>query len=303
LDLAVAYAFSLGSVQYGAVAVLVGNGDGTFRSSGAYSLPGIPDSIVLGDLNGDGTLDLVVTTNDTGVSPARGAVSVLLGNGDGSFQDARSFDVGAGAYGVAVGDVNGDGLPDLAVASGSGVMVLAGNGDGTFQLGVNYRAGSSPRSVALADLNGDGAIDLAVANSDSGNISVLLNGTVAPSVSRPRKGTSSTPAAQHLRSDPIFTQALALLTSSRLKEAVFAISNPAALPSTQRSESTNLLDRYSFRFLEEHRATAGRPASLTDHWTAILARQTSDEGRGEQLFAEAVAQDWDRWLAASLWLE
>jgi hypothetical protein len=105
-------------------------------------------------------------------------VSVLLGNGDGTFQAARNFAAGIRPYSVAVGDFNGDGTPDLAVAndtfSGT-VSVLLGNGDGTFQAARNFAAGSYPYSVAVGDFTGDGTLDLAVANDTfSGTVSVLL---------------------------------------------------------------------------------------------------------------------------------
>jgi hypothetical protein len=74
---------------------------------------------------------------------------------------------------VAVGDFNGDRVPDLAVANRSGVAVLVGDGDGTFQAPVNYPAGTLPRSVVVADFNGDTLLDLAVSNDDN-KISVLL---------------------------------------------------------------------------------------------------------------------------------
>ena len=74
-------------------------------------------------------------------------MSVLLGNGDGTFQPAASFAAGAVPVSVALGDVNGDGRPDLAVANGgsdSTVSVLLGNGDGTFQAAVSFSAGDIP---------------------------------------------------------------------------------------------------------------------------------------------------------------
>jgi hypothetical protein len=103
-------------------------------------------------------------------------VSVLLGNGDGSFQDARSFAAGSGPRSVAAGDFNGDGLLDLAVAGDSGVSVLLGNGDGSFQDARIFGAGYGPNSVAVGDFNGDGLLDLAVAVSGSGARVLLGNG-------------------------------------------------------------------------------------------------------------------------------
>ncbi|MDB4433404.1 VCBS repeat-containing protein [bacterium] len=130
-----------------------------------------PRSVAMGDLNGDGTLDLAVPSWDFWA----GAVAVLLGNGDGTFQSAVDYAVSDGPRSVAMGDLNGDGALDLAVASGwsDDVSVLLGHGDGSFESAVDYGAGSGPRSVAMGDVNEDGAPDLAVAN--GGGVSVLIN--------------------------------------------------------------------------------------------------------------------------------
>jgi FG-GAP-like repeat len=121
-------------------------------------------SLAVDDLNGDGNLDLVranALTDD---------VSVLLGNGDGTFQAAASYFAGEFASSVAIGDLTGDGNLDLAVTTGL-ASVLLGNGDGSFQSPVNYFAGQVAFSVAVADLNGDGELDLAVADLFSDDVS------------------------------------------------------------------------------------------------------------------------------------
>src|SRR5206468_5762063 len=98
-------------------------------------------------------------------------VSVLLGNGDGTFQPAQQFEAGSGPNAVAVGDFNGDGIQDLAVADygvypqrANTVSILIGNGDGSFRPPQAVQVGNAPSFVAVGDLNRDGRADLAVSN-------------------------------------------------------------------------------------------------------------------------------------------
>jgi hypothetical protein len=159
LDLAVA---NFGS---NSVSILLGKGSGVFQVPVNYGAGNFPSSVAVGDFNGDGFLDLAVTdTND--FLEGDGAVSILLGNGDGTFQNAVNYAASPGyPYFVAIADLNNDGNLDLAVANhGGDLAVYLGNGDGTFQAGVNYVAGENPQSVAIGDFNGDGILDLAVTN-------------------------------------------------------------------------------------------------------------------------------------------
>jgi hypothetical protein len=162
------------------VLVMLGNGDGTLGAPSTYATNGSPAALAVGDFNGDGRLDLATAGGGTSSTP--GAVSILLGNGDGTFQSARSFADGLDPQSLAVADFNGDGKADLAEAdfgfngANAGVSVLLGNGDGTFQNALKYPAGPNPVAVVAADFNADGFPDLAVANNaDSANVSVLLN--------------------------------------------------------------------------------------------------------------------------------
>jgi hypothetical protein len=160
----------------GSVGVLLGNGDGTFQAAATYGLVGYGSvmSVAVADVNGDGKPDLLVAV-ELASDGFSGAVNVLLGNGDGTFQAAVPYGSGGVlAQSVAVADVNGDGKPDLVVANqditnSSGAIgsvgMLLGNGDGTFQAAVSYGSGGYfAFSVAVADLNGDGKPDLLVAN-------------------------------------------------------------------------------------------------------------------------------------------
>ncbi|MGE7416486.1 beta strand repeat-containing protein, partial [Methylobacterium tarhaniae] len=156
------------------LSVLLGNGDGTFQAQqtfGTGTASG-PRSVVVADVNRDGKLDLVSANIDSN------AVSVLLGNGDGTFQAQQSYSIGAGSQpsSVAVADVDGDGTLDLVVTNlgKSSVSVLSGNGNGTFQTPQTLGTGSKPIFAAVADLNGDGKRDVVTANQGAGNVSVLL---------------------------------------------------------------------------------------------------------------------------------
>src|SRR6266446_1648514 len=93
------------------VAVLLGNGDGTFQPARIFTVGTNPRSVAVGDFNRDGKLDLVVA------NVGSDNVSVLLGNGDGTFQTAQTFAVGSAPWSVAVGDFKGDGKLDLVVAN------------------------------------------------------------------------------------------------------------------------------------------------------------------------------------------
>ena len=210
----------------GEVSVLLGNGDGTFQLAVGYDSGGEgAASVVIADVNSDGKPDLIVANGCLGTNCANGSVAVLLGNGDGTFQPAVLYDSGGNrAVSVAVGDLNGDGKPDLVVANqcqagGSlrtgplslcndgfaTVSVLLGNGDGTFQPAVPYSwTGDGAASVAIADVNGDGNPDLVVAvqyydhRSTIGEVSVLLgngDGTFQAATSYKSGGIQATSVA------------------------------------------------------------------------------------------------------------
>jgi hypothetical protein len=156
----------------GSAGVLLGNGDGTFQTAQAYDSGSFYAlSLAVGDVNRDGNPDLLVGHND-GTNHGRSTVSVLLGNGDGTFQTAQKHD--SGGYqvtSIAVQDVNGDDRPDVLVVnrgertndfSNGKVSVLLGNGDGTFAPRISYRGASYASSIAVGDVNRDGKPDLLI---------------------------------------------------------------------------------------------------------------------------------------------
>jgi hypothetical protein len=163
---------------------LLGNGDGTFASAKSYSASANGGSsifVLAADFNGDGVLDLAVLNQAVNID---GDLSILIGNGDGSFQPPVSYAAGGPTpQWAAVGDFNGDQKIDIAVviATTDTLAILLGNGDGTFQAPATYAVESSPQGLAVADFNHDGQLDIAVANEcgkdlgcRKGTVSVLL---------------------------------------------------------------------------------------------------------------------------------
>jgi hypothetical protein len=189
------------------VGVLINNGAGGFNTVvNTPNLSNVATELTAADLNGDGKLDLTVPLYgqcSAGTCSVPGsAVAILLGNGDGTFQAESDFQLTNNGtsylnpYYAAIGDINGDGKPDLAVtiqsvspSTGQGIAVALGNGDGTFQ--TPTLLSSSPQNPAFAspplpgyvrmvDLNQDGNLDLVYTNALQGTVAVLYgqgNGT------------------------------------------------------------------------------------------------------------------------------
>jgi hypothetical protein len=176
----------------GTISISFGVGDGTFGPATNYPAGYGPTSIASGDFNRDGNPDLVVanaSSADTGTGGT--TVGVFLANGDGTFKAMTSYPAGLEPTSVAVGDFDKDGRLDLIVAAfnigaGDEVSLLAGNGDGTFQPAVEFTVGSGPVFVTAADLNHDGLLDVIVTNYTSNDVSVLLNATVTSCTTRPK---------------------------------------------------------------------------------------------------------------------
>jgi hypothetical protein len=157
------------------VQVLLGNGDGTFGEPTAYPTPNYPAVVMVGDFNGDHKLDLV-TVEESGYCHC---ISVLLGNGNGTFQEpAINTLPPAPPVALGLGDFNHDGKLDVISVGLFGglneIDVLLGNGDGTFTIGERYPV-VGPQSVAVGDFNRDGNLDLAVADTLGGSVDILLS--------------------------------------------------------------------------------------------------------------------------------
>lgn len=182
-----------------------------FRPATSTALGYRPNRVVLADLNDDGILDGVLPMRDTeGYAPGT-TVAVMLGAGtgvvgNGTFGPPVLYPAGSGPQGIAVADLDGDDVLDLAVTNGASnsISLLHGDGNGGFTAPINLPAGAAPYGIVTADLNHDTILDLAVANNASASVSVFLGlggGSFAPSVSYPVADLSLSIAVADLNHD------------------------------------------------------------------------------------------------------
>jgi hypothetical protein len=168
----------------GTVGILLGNGSGSFTlksNPSTLSTGEAPTFVAVGDLNGDGNLDLAVANGTSNY------VSILLGNGDGTFTLKSTPGTGSNPSWIAVGDFKNSGILDLAVADtgtassrGTDITVMLGKGDGTFPTINTYSSGGlSPTSVAAGQFDSTGYLNLAVANACGTDTSCVSVGNVA----------------------------------------------------------------------------------------------------------------------------
>ena len=183
------------------VSILLGNGDGTFTASSSVVLVGKgPTAIAAGNFD-----TASATSNFLGLAVTNGSggtVSILLGNGNGSFNVPSPSTIATQTDPVAIlsADFNNDGVPDLAVANegSDSVSVFLGAGNGTFLPPLNVATGNSPVALAAGALNGNGFNDLAVTNQSSGTVSVILNSNQLSSLLTPNAGLRPYPGSEYV---------------------------------------------------------------------------------------------------------
>ena len=256
----------------GSVLVYLGNGNGTFQSPKTLSAPSFPQAVAIADVNHDGHPDIVVLSEFTGQSFGS-RVWVFLGDGAGNFGSGIETSLDEYADGLAVGNLNGDSFPDLALASCCGFAnteVWAGNGNGTFTGPTELPVGISSSFPILADINGDNKLDLLVATGDA--IETLLNvsgegiptpipaGTVFPTPT-----PTATPTATGVRT-PTATAtrtATPTATASRTTTATATVTSTSSKTATATVTATQTATAT---------ATATRTATATASATATSSR-------------------------------
>lgn len=160
------------SLRFHKVAILLGNGTGTFKDPIELAVKGQPTGLVVGDYNHDNHIDIAVALAGSG----NVGVEILWGNGKGEFEKSKVFKGGGQPLTVANVDVNSDGFMDLVTSSNSlhAMTVLINNKDKTFKTLRDFSAGEFPKFVAAEDFTGNGIIDLAVSNSTLDTVAVTL---------------------------------------------------------------------------------------------------------------------------------
>jgi hypothetical protein len=179
LDAAITGDLGNGAAVDDAVYIMTGVGNGQFNSPSRYAVGPTPTGVITVDFDRDGHLDLAV--GNGGASDDGTTISVLLGNGDGTFNTKTDYTVGVAPDNLTAGDFNADGYLDIVVAcsgtggTGTALYLLTNRGNGTFNSSTTLTTVEQPIDVNAADFNGDSNVDLAVVSIESGGAGTTLS--------------------------------------------------------------------------------------------------------------------------------
>lgn len=197
--------------------IMFGQGDGTFREGAQYEHGDTPTSLALADFDRDGKLDLAVSNG----GPMSSAVSIWMGNGDGTFREPTDYKTGKRPLVVTFADFNNDRVTDLLVINGEmdTFTTFLGNGDGTFQQGKESGADAGPVYGLARDFDGDHITDVAIVNVQSNDLSILYGRG---------DGTFRYPPMNYrTRGGPFAVATLNLTTKSAEEPALVTVNNGA----------------------------------------------------------------------------
>lgn len=207
-----------------------------FERQAIYDLGSSPSSIALGNINNDGVLDVIATNKGDN------NVSLLLGNGDGTFKCQTTLSVGTAPCSVALGDLNGDGTLEIITANGgsNNISILLGYGNGSFDKQINYAAPTMPCFVKLANLNGPcfPELDIIIADYASNEIRILINTALNGSggvISVPGSGGSGGPNSR-INSSPIFAVGPGSSPTSYSTPRIHIYDSSSTNPTTPRAD-------------------------------------------------------------------
>jgi hypothetical protein len=230
----------------GAVAIFLGNGDGTFVSGPVYTTTSsTTSSFALADLDGDGNIDIVLCSGNSSANPIIQTgfeIQVLYGHGDGTFQNPVAFPTSHSVATIAAGDLNMDGIADLVLSDGNVVTIMNGASNRTFGPPRDYLAGDFPSTPLIIDLNGDGGPDLVFANSETNGVNtatVLLNLGVT-------RGTLTATPSLAVYGQPVLLSAsfVGTVAGSGLPSGPvgFSFNNGVPIPSTLQNGAASITD-------------------------------------------------------------
>jgi hypothetical protein len=256
----------------GSVEVYLGNGNGSFQTPKALAAPVFPQAVAIADVNHDGNQDVVVLSAPnfpTSNQPYVSTVYVFLGDGHGNFGSAIVTTLDEYGTGLQVGDLNGDGFPDLAITSCCGFSnseVWAGNGDGTFTGPIELPIGLSSSVPLLADLTGDGKFDLLVGTGTSMVSMVNISGegipTPIPAGSSPAATATDTPTPTPMRTPTPTPTAISTPIKTPTRTAT-ATATGSPLPTATRTSTATPTQTRS--------ATPTATASAVPNGTLLVA--------------------------------